>query len=575
MKPVSAPHPRRIGIVAALLARTRLPLIALLLVSLVSNLLMLTGPLFMLQVYDRVLASRSIPTLVALTLLVAAVYAFYAGLELLRARMATRFSGALEQAIAGDVLQATVRARRTAAGNRPDPIRDLDSIRQFVGSQGPLALFDLPWLPIYLLIVFLFHPLLGWLATGGAVLVTTLLVVNERLATRPAEAMTRALTRRQSFTDDARANAEPVLAMGMLGDITRRWLGAANELSAAQYRAGDAAALYSSVTKAFRFLLQSLVLAAGAYLVIRGELSAGLMIAASVVTSRALSPVEQIVGQWRGLTAARQALRRTEALLASVEEPARQLELPIPQLSLDVRHLAAGPDSQRPPLVSGISFSLLAGEAMGVLGLSGSGKSSLARAIVGIWPLLNGEVRLDGSEFGHFDPERLGRSIGYLPQVVDLFDGTVAENISRFRPDATSAAVLEAARLAQVHELIIGLENGYETRLGERGATLSAGQRQRIGLARALYGDPFLIVLDEPNSNLDFAGDTALTAALDSAKQRGAILVIVAHRPSAIAVADKLLYLQNGRQLAFGNKDEVLRRITQPAQLAEGSRVHG
>ncbi len=549
-------------LLAPLLRLTRLPLVALGLISLVSNLMMLTGPLFMLQVYDRVLASRSVPTLVALTLLVVGLYAFYALLEWLRSRMTARFAAAFEELAAAPVFSATLRMR--AAPGAPDPIRDLDTVRGFVAGPGPLALFDLPWLPVYLAIVFLFHPSLGWLAVGGAVVVTVLLLLNERSSRRPAEALARALARRQGFADDARSNAEPVLAMGMLGDVTARWSAAAMEAARSQFGAADRGGLYASVTKAFRLLLQSLVLALGALLVIEGQLSAGLMIAASVVTSRALAPVEQVVAHWRNFVAARQAGRRIGTLLAAAERPGPAMKLPRPRARLEVRGLVTGPDPRR-VLLNGVSFTLEAGEALGVLGLSGSGKTSLARALVGVWPVVAGEVRLDGSELAHYDWARLGPAIGYLPQVVDLFDGTVAENIGRFSPGATSEAVLRAARLAQVHELIAALPDGYDTMLGPRGAALSAGQRQRIGLARALFSDPFLLVLDEPNSNLDHEGDMALQAALGEAKRRGAIVVIVAHRPSAIGVADKLLYLQDGRQVAFGPKAEVLQRISAPA----------
>lgn len=566
----AAPFAARASAIADLGRQARWPLMALGLFSFVSNTLMLTGPLFMLQVYDRVLASRSVPTLVALTLLVVGLYGFYALLELLRARMGTRFSAAFEAAAAGPVFTASLRLRSGSGA-----IRDLDSIRQFLAGPGPLALFDLPWVPVYLLIVFLFHPLLGWLATGGGLMVCALLLVNELAGRAPAEAQTKVLARRQGLAEDARANAEPVLAMGMLADVTARWQAVVADASAAQHRAADLAALYASVTKAFRFLLQSLVLALGALLVIEGQLSAGLMIAASVVTSRALAPIEQVVAHWRGFAAARLAWRRTGILLGSVPATSRGLELRSPEVSLDVRQLAAGPDVRKPPLISGIGFSLIGGEAMGVLGLSGSGKTSLARALVGVWPTHGGEIRLDGSELHHYGAAQLGRAIGYLPQVVGLFDGTVAENIARFRSDADSGAVLRAAELAQVHELVASLPEGYDTRIGEGGAALSAGQRQRIGLARALYGDPFLLVLDEPNANLDHAGDMALAAALAEAKGRGAIVVIVAHRPSAIVVADKLLYLSNGRQVAFGDKDEVLRKVTAPMQQLPGARAHG
>ena len=506
-----------------------------------------------------------------------AVYAFLAVIDLIRSRMAARFAGALEASASADVFRVALRQSLAPFGaGRSDPVRDLDTVRNYIAGPGPLALFDLPWLPVYLAIVFLFHPVLGLLATGGALIATGLLVINERLAARPTAEAARAQHARQGFGDDARANAEPIFAMGMLDDITARWQARTGAVAEVQSRAGDVGAFYASATKSFRLLLQSAVLALGAWLVIRGELSPGLMIAASIVTSRALAPVEQVVAHWRGLTSAAQGLKRLRtALPASTAEASVRLTLPDPQRRLDVRNLAVGPDLVGPALVGGVSFTLHAGEALGVLGLSGSGKTSLARGLVGVWPALAGDIRLDGSELTHFDPVALGRRVGYLPQNAGLFDGTVAENISRFRPDAASGDILAAARLAGVHDLVVTLPQGYETPIGPRGAALSAGQRQRIGLARALYGDPFLIVLDEPNANLDFAGDTALTTALETAKARGAVVIVVAHRPSAIQVCNKLIYLVNGRQSAFGTKEDVLKQISAPAPRIAGVAVNG
>ncbi len=565
----------RASAVRALAKRTGFALSALGLLSLMANLLVLTGPLFMLQVYDRVLASRSVPTLVVLFALVAFVYAFLALVDLLRGRMAARLAGALDNAIAPDLFRISLRRALGAHAQQTDLVRDADSIRQYVAGPGPLALFDLPWLPVYLAIVFLVHPALGWLATGGAVLATGLLVLNERLSSRPTTELALAQSARQAYTDDARANAEAVVAMGMADAVTAGWRHRSAMLNGIQFRAADLSAFYSSVTKSFRLLLQSAVLGLGAWLVIRGELSPGYMIAASIVTSRALAPVEQMVAHWRSLAGAVQALRRTErAMAANPPEPQRH-PLPDPVARLDVRNLATGPDPRGAPLVAGVSFSLIAGQAMGVLGLSGAGKTSLARALVGVWPLLDGEIRLDGSEQAHFDPVRLGRAVGYLPQNAGLLDGTVAQNIARFDPEAAPEAILAAARSAGIHQLIARLPAGYDTRIGSRGAALSAGQRQRIGLARALYGDPFLLVLDEPNANLDFAGDDAMSAALQAALARGAIVIVIAHRPSAIAVCDRLLYLVNGRQAAFGPKEEVLLQVTAPPQRPLGMRVNG
>ncbi len=565
----------RASAVRALAKRTGFALSALGLLSLMANLLVLTGPLFMLQVYDRVLASRSVPTLVVLFALVAFVYAFLALVDLLRGRMAARLAGALDNAIAPVLFRISLRRALGAHAQQTDLVRDADSIRQYVAGPGPLALFDLPWLPVYLAIVFLVHPALGWLATGGAVLATGLLVLNERLSSRPTIELALAQSARQAYTDDARANAEAVVAMGMADAVTAGWRHRSAMLNGIQFRAADLSAFYSSVTKSFRLLLQSAVLGLGAWLVIRGELSPGYMIAASIVTSRALAPVEQMVAHWRSLAGAVQALRRSErAMAANPPEPQRH-PLPDPVSRLDVRNLATGPDPRGAPLVAGVSFSLIAGQAMGVLGLSGAGKTSLARALVGVWPLLDGEIRLDGSEQAHFDPVRLGRAVGYLPQNAGLLDGTVAQNIARFDPEAAPEAILAAARSAGIHQLIARLPAGYDTRIGSRGAALSAGQRQRIGLARALYGDPLLLVLDEPNANLDFAGDDAMSAALQAALARGAIVIVIAHRPSAIAVCDRLLYLVNGRQAAFGPKEEVLLQVTAPPQRPLGMRVNG
>lgn len=547
------------------------PATGLILISIVSNLLLLTGPLFMLQIYDRVLASKSVPTLAALTALVIGLYGFYALLEVVRSRMAIRYSGLVSSRFSAELFASIIRSNASPKAKRAgDPIRDLDTVRQFLAGQAPLALLDMPWMPIYLLIVFLFHPVLGWVAIGGAAIITVLMIVNEWLSQKPADAVNTATNMRQSQLLDARVNAESISAMGMTGTLTHRWARGAADLLAAQRKAADRAVLFSTLTKAFRLLLQSGVLAVGAYLAIAGDISAGLMIAASIVTARALAPVEQVIANWRGFVSARQAMGRIRAIIAEANAARPRMPLPLPTKSLVVTDLAIAPAPEAGPIIMGVSFVLRAGEAMGVLGVSGCGKSSLIRTLVGVWPALGGTIRLDGSEIGHFDPERLGTAIGYLPQMVELFDGTVAENIARFRPDARPEQVLEAARLAGIHDLVAGLPQGYDTQIGERGAMLSAGQRQRIGLARALFGDPFMLVLDEPNSNLDSDGDAALNTALAAAKERGAIVIIVAHRPSAIATADKLLYIHNGRQAAFGAKDDVLAAITaEPAQLEE------
>ncbi|HTJ56288.1 MAG TPA: type I secretion system permease/ATPase [Devosiaceae bacterium] len=538
--------------------------------SVTSNVLMLTGSVFMLQVYDRVLPSRSMPTLVALTAIAVALYGFYALIEWVRARMAARLGGLIHERLAIALFRAAIKQKLSSRlGLAADPIRDLDSLRQFASGMGPISLLDLPWMPIYLVLAFMLHPLLGLMATLGAVVICALLVVNELHSRKPAMATTVAASERSAHTDDARTNAESIIAMGMLGAISARWQQSAERLVATQQRSADRSAFYTSATKGFRYLLQSAVLAVGAYLVIQGQLTGGLMIACSILTSRALAPVEQVVAHWRGFTGARQATTRIRQALEFAAVAPPKTDLPLPVNNVSVNNLVTGPDIRLPAVAAGVDFNLVAGDGMGIIGLSGSGKSSVARALVGVWPILAGEVRLDGSERSHYDPERLGQTFGYLPQAVELFDGTIAENISHFQPEPDVNAVLRAANAARVHELITSLPDGYDTRIGERGSILSAGQRQRIGLARALFGDPFLIVLDEPNSNLDAEGDAALTEALMDARKRGAIVIVIAHRPSAVASVNKLLFMREGRQVLFGAKETVLRQITQPPTVDE------
>lgn len=534
----------------------------LVLLSMVSNLLMLTGPLFMLQVYDRVLSSRSLPTLFVLVLLITGLFAFYGFVEAIRSRMSLRLANLVDHAI-GEKLFATGVRLRLVSGQASalDPVREGDSIRAFLGGPGPMALLDLPWVPLYLAIIFMVHPLLGWLATGGGALIICLMLINEFALRKPAKDSSSALSVRQRRTDDVRNNAEAVVAMGMLATMERRWSEQSRKMLALQRISSDRSTSISSLTKAVRFLLQSLVLALGAYLVIQGEMTGGLMIAASIITSRALAPVEQTIAQWKSFVQARQAYGRIKKYLA-VEPSLRMTQLPLPRAGLSVRGLGAAPQGAARPVVSGIQFELAAGDGLGVLGPSGSGKSSVAKALLGVWPATAGEVRLDGALLAHYDDGQVGEICGYLPQHVELLDGSVAENIARFRPEASSEAVIEAAQLASIHGLINALPDGYDTQVGLQGDRLSAGQRQRIGLARALFGDPFLVILDEPNSNLDAEGEAALTAAIKAIRARGGIVIVIAHRPSAVVAVDKLLVLKGGRQIAFGPKDEVLAQIT-------------
>ncbi len=535
--------------------------------SLVINLLMLTGPMFMLQIYDRVLASHSVPTLVIIASLAGILYLFFALLEGIRARGLSRISQEIDARLSRTAFLANLRVplRMGNSGKNVDPIRDLETIRQFWGGQGPAALFDIPWMPIYLGLVFVLHFWLGLLALAGAVIILSLVLANELMSRDPSRELTSQNALRSNTRSGARRNAEVVRALGMSSTLTNKWDETNSRFYDAQTRAGDRASQFATAIKAFRFLLGSAVLAVGAWLVILQEVSPGVMIAASIITSRALSPVEQAVGQWRVFIAARQARTRLEKSLEGLDETPPETELPLPSKTLNVQQIATAPPGSRAVTLAGVNFELRAGDGLGVIGPSGSGKTSLVRTLVGVWPILRGAVRLDGAELNQWSEDRLGAAVGYLPQDVELFDGTIAENISRFAPERNDEKVLEAAQLANVHQLVTSLTDGYDTQVGEGGALLSAGQRQRVGLARALYDSPFLIVLDEPNSNLDSEGEAALTRAIKLMRETGSIVIVVAHRPSAISAVDLLLVVKDGQQIAFGPKEEVLPKISAPA----------
>lgn len=533
-------------------------------VSVVINLLMLTGPLFMLQIYDRVLTSRSLPTLAVLAALAAALYLFFGVLEGIRARALGRVGAKVDIGLSGEAFASNISLPLVTGGKGQgfEPVADLDRLRQFLSGAGPSAIYDMPWLPLYLAVVFLFHPILGFVAMGGALVVSVLILVNEWLARDPAAEAAAQGSKRNRFSADARRYAEAIAAMGMAGALRDRW--EANNVSflLAQSKAADRTSLFSTTIKTLRFVLQSAVLGVGGWLAVLQEITPGAMIAASIVTSRALAPVELAVAHWRGFVAARQSLGRLSLVLGHLPESDVVTEMPLPERSVQLTDAASGPPGAKIATVRGVSFSLRAGDGLGVIGPSGSGKTTLARAVVGVWPCLNGAVRLDGVETGRWDADRLGAAVGYLPQDVQLFDASVAENISRFAPSPSPDDVIAAAERANVHDLILSLPEAYDTVLGEGGIALSAGQRQRIALARALYRDPFLVVLDEPNSNLDAQGDAALNAAVLSARQRGAVVIVIGHRPSSIAAVDTLLVLQDGRQRDFGPKKQVLERLT-------------
>ncbi len=542
------------------------------------NLLALTGSFYMLQVYDRVLPSHSVPTLIGLTILMAGLYIANGLLDLFRVRIMSRVGVRIDNEVREKVFQALhllpLKVRPTADGLQP--IRDLDQIRGFFSGMGPTALFDLPWVPIYLGVVFLLHPLLGFFAFAGALLLICLTLLTERRTTAPMQSASRSGAQRLAFGEETRRNAEVIRALGLERRMQQRWESLNSRHLSDQLSASDAAAGMGTVSKVLRLFLQSGILGLGAYLVIEGQVSAGTIIAASIIMSRALAPIETATAHWRGFVGARQSYRRLIDLFQSlgIRHSGAMVSLPKPAITLSVQSLAVAPPGEPRPVIQGVSFMLAAGDGLGVVGPSGSGKSTLARALVGIWqPMgqhlrMGGSIRLDGATLDQWEPDELGRHIGYLPQDVALFAGTIAENIARFDAEATSEAVVAAAKSAGVHDMIVQLPDGYQTIVGEGGAGLSAGQRQRLALARALYGDPFLVVLDEPNSNLDATGEAALTDAIQSVRARGGIAIVIAHRPAALAAVDKVLAMANGQLQAFGPKSEVLRQVLQAAPPA-------
>jgi ATP-binding cassette subfamily C protein len=531
--------------------------------SAVINVLALTGSMFMMEVYDRVLPSRSVPTLVGLLALALVLYLFQGLMDALRGRLLVRIGLRLDHAISDRVYATVIRLPIQAPkrGESIQPLRDLDAVRGYLSGPGPTAFFDLPWVPLYLAICFAFHVWIGATVLAGALVLVSLTLVSELLARKSALDANRVGNQRAQLAETSRRNAEVLAALGMSGWIVQRWQGLNRGYLKGQADSGDLAAGLGALGRAFRMMLQSGVLAVGAYLVINQQASAGIIIASSILSARALAPVDLAISHWRGFVAARQARQRLNKLLALLPERRTPTALPKPRQGLSVDGVSAAPPDVQRAVVHEVTFALKAGNGLGVIGPSASGKSSLARVLVGLWPVARGAVRLDGATLDQWTPDDLGRHVGYLPQDVELIEGTVAENISRFDPDASAEAIIAAATAAGVHELVLSLPQGYDTPIGEQGSALSAGQQQRIALARALYGDPFLVVLDEPNSNLDVDGDEALTKAILGMRSRGAIVVVVAHRPSALAGVDHVLALHGGRQQAFGPKDEVLAKV--------------
>jgi PrtD family type I secretion system ABC transporter len=563
---VAAPAARRSELGEAL--RTcRNAFIGVGIISCMINVLYLTGSLFMLEVYDRVLPSRSVPTLIGLAILAGGMYFFQGVLDLLRGRILGRVGTALDEAVNQRVFDTIVRLPLTVGGRHDglQPLRDLDAVRSFLAGMGLGAFFDLPWLPFYLAICFAFHVLIGVTALVGAIILIGLTIVTEYMSRGPARRATGLAGRRNDIAAVSRRNAEVLVAMGMSGRMSRRWIEANEHYLAGNQRASDVVGGLGAIAKVLRMTLQSAVLGVGAYLVIHQEATAGIIIASSILSARALAPVDLAIAHWKNFVAARQSWHRLNRLLEQMPERPKQMLLQAPSSRLSVEGVSIAPPGDPKVVVQDVTFALETGTGLGIIGPSGSGKSSLVRVLVGVWQPFRGKVRFDGAAIDQWSSDVLGRHIGYLPQDVELFAGTVAQNISRFDPEATSEKIIAAAKEAGVHQLIVKMSAGYDTEVGEQGTALSAGQAQRVALARALYDDPFLIVLDEPNSNLDTEGDEALTRAIRAARERGAIVVVVAHRPIGIEAVDQLLVLRDGRIQAFGPKDVVLGQVLRVA----------
>tara|TARA_R110002096_G_scaffold324843_6_gene518902 strand:+ start:1006 stop:2745 length:1740 start_codon:yes stop_codon:yes gene_type:complete len=571
-KPAQSPTPqaqtslRDNEIIKAALGAARGSIINLAVFSCGINLLVLTGPIYMLQVYDRVLSSQSIDTLLAVSLLAAVMYAAYGALEFVRTALFSRIAVAAERKMGPRLIDAVMRANLASGSRSNQALQDMRAIRSFISSPAPGVIFDVPWSPIFVIVMALIHPILGVFCIGSIILLAALALANQARSRGQLKDAGKASSAADLTADAAFSSLESIEAMGMRSELEQRWV-KRNETSLDQNsEASESIAQYTSATKALRVGLQSAVLGVGAWLAVQGDITPGMMIAGSILLGRALAPIEQAIGQWRPAMTTYQSFQRLSGLLSAAPVQKSQMSLPPATGVLRVEKVFAGPPSGEVHILKGVSFGLEPGDCLGVIGPSGGGKSTLAKVLLGLWPPVSGAVRLDGASLEDWPRDELGPQVGYLSQTVDLLPGTVADNISRFRPGVASNTVIDAALRAGAHDLILRLADGYDTNVGEAGRNLSAGQRQRVGLARALYGNPVFIVLDEPNSNLDKEGEDALLAAIIELRKSKATLVVIAHRPSILGSCNKVMVLADGQVRGFGPRDEVL------SGLAEASK---
>ncbi|NSX54426.1 type I secretion system permease/ATPase [Parasulfitobacter algicola] len=545
--------------------------------SFFANMLMLTGPMFMLAVYNRVLSSRSEETLIALSLLVAFLYGIMGILDYTRgrvmARVGARFQSDLDRRVFSAVMHKSSLGQ--TSGSAATGLRDLEAVQRFMISPALTAVFDIPWTPVFLIGITIFHPWLGMLAVFGGVILITVTILNQFMTQKPINQANSASYHAEMMSEQIRNEAEMVQSLGMRGATFDRWQIARDKSLEQTIKSSDLAGGFTSTTKSFRLFLQSAMLALGAYLVLTDGLNPGAMIAASILMGRALSPIEQAIGQWAVVQRGRKGWDNLSELLTEVPPSQTKTALPPPKAQLDVQQATVVPPGEQQASLRMVSFSVAPGQAVGVIGPSGSGKSTLARALTGVWRTAGGKIRLDGASLDQYDPDILGSHIGYLPQRVQLLEGTIAENIARMAASPDAEKVVQAAQKAAAHHMILKLPDGYDTRVSGNGGRLSGGQIQRIGLARAMYGDPVLLVLDEPNSNLDNDGNQALNIAIRQTKANGGAVLIMAHRPAAIQECDMLLVLEGGAKRAFGPKDDVLREMVTNHQQIKGGKAPG
>jgi ATP-binding cassette subfamily C protein EexD len=538
--------------------------------SLFINMILLVPPLYMLQVYDRVLASRSHETLFLLTMVLVWMFVTLGLLEYVRSRMLVRLGSRLDHQLHGRVYRAVMQgALQDPSGASDRPLSDLAKVRQFVAGNATFAFFDSPWIPVYIGVLFLFDPWFGWFALFAAAVLGVLALVNEFSTRYPQYCASEAQLQAGNIINAQMRNAEVLHAMGMHEALQNRWLDRHLASLRAMSSAADRAGTWMNLSKTLRHLFQSLMLGLGAWLAIDGQITAGMVIAGSILMGRALAPIDQLIGAWKGFIGARHAYHHLEQLLQQIPETEQRLSLPAPKGEIRVENAVLIPPGGESTVLKGVSLHLRPGEMLAIVGNSAAGKTSLIRAILGLWPLSAGRVQLDGADVGQWNPGELGSHIGYLPQDVELFDGTVAENISRFTKTQDSR-IVKAARIAGVDKLIRALPDGYNTRIGAGGVALSGGQRQRIALARAVFGKPPIIILDEPNSNLDSQGELALARACGYLRKHGTTLILASHRRSILRMADKILSLQQGRLHLFGPRDAVLNRLFRPTAVNAG-----